>query len=166
MACAYQHHAGDQPIQLLYISLSLFAAGPLWRDAVTEIDPHVGASTRNALRRRRFYNGGYVSFALPPMESAADVIEASKAVIAACASGRLTVREAAGISSLIARHAKLIEQVDLEKRVKRLEQEQGERGLRPPPPAEPKATYPPPDLLWEQRQAWRRELERLDAEHK
>ena len=140
---------------------------------MTEIDPHVGASMRNALRRRRFYNGGYVSFALPPMESAADVIEASKAVIAACASGRLTLREAAGISSLIARHAKLIEQVDLEKRVKRLEQEQGERGLKPPlnadekcERAEPKATYPPPDFLWEERQAWRRAAEEFDANHK
>jgi hypothetical protein len=85
----------------------------------------------------------------------------------------LTVREAAGISSLIARHAKLIEQVDLEKRVKRLEQEQGERGLKPPlnadekcERAEPKATYPPPDFLWEERQAWRRAAEEFDANHK
>jgi len=107
------------------------------------------------------------------MESAADVVEASKAVITACASGRLTVREAAGISSLIARHAKLIEQVDLEKRVKRLEQEQGERGLKPPlnadekyERAEPKATYPPPDFLWKERQAWRRAAAGLDPNPK
>ena len=137
---------------------------------MTEIDPYVGASTRNALRRRRFYNGGYVSFALPRMESAADVVEASKAVIAACASGRLTVREAAGISSLIARHAKLIEQVDLEKRVKRQEQEQGERGLKPLLNADEKCeraeTYPPPDFLWKERQAWRRAAEEFDANHK
>jgi hypothetical protein len=107
------------------------------------------------------------------MESAADVIEASKAVIAACASGRLTLREAAGISSLIARHAKLIELVDLEKRAKRLEQEQGERGRKPPlnadekcERAEPEATSPPRDLLWEERQAWRRAAEEFDAKPK
>ena len=83
------------------------------------------------------------------------------------------MREAAGISSLIARHAKLIEQVDLEKRFKRLEQEQGERGLKPLlnadekyERAEPKATYPPPDLLWEARQAWRRAAEGLDPNPK
>ena len=104
------------------------------------------------------------------MESAADVVEASKAVIAACASGRLTVREAAGISSLIARHAKLIEQVDLEKRVKRQEQEQGERGLKPLLNADEKCeraeTYPPPDFLWKERQAWRRAAEEFEANHK
>ena len=61
----------------------------------------------------------------------------------------------------------------MEKRVKRLEQEQGERGLKPPlnagekcERAEPKATYPPPDLLWEARQAWRRAAEEFDANHK
>ncbi len=103
----------------------------------------------------------------------ADFTMAARAVIAACGSGRLTVREAAGISSLIARHAKLIEQVDLEKHVKRLEQEQGERGLKPLlnadekcERAEPKATYPPPDFLWKERQAWRRAAEEFDAKSK
>jgi hypothetical protein len=128
---------------------------------------------RAAPRRRRFYDNDYISFALPPMRTAADVVEASNAVIAACASGRLTLREVAGLSSLIARHAKLIELVDLEKRVKRLEQEQGERGLKPPlnadekcERAEPEATYPPPSLLWEEEQAWARALQDFDAKPK
>ena len=76
----------------------------------------VGESIRAALRRRRFYDNDYISFALPPMRTAAEVVEASNAVIAACASGRLTLREATGLISLITRHAKLIGLVDLEKR--------------------------------------------------
>jgi hypothetical protein len=74
---------------------------------------------------------------------------------------------------LIARHAKLIELVDLDKRVKRLEQEQGKRGFKPPPNAdekceraEPEATSPPPRMLWEERQAWRRAAEEFDAKPK
>ena len=50
------------------------------------------------------------------MRTAAEVVEASNAVIEACASGRLTLREATGLISLITRHAKLIGPVDLEKR--------------------------------------------------
>jgi hypothetical protein len=80
----------------------------------------------------------------------------------------LTLREATGLISLIMRHAKLIELVDLEKRVK-----QGERGLKPPlnadekcERAEPRATYPPLDLLWEQRQAWRRAAAEFDPKPK
>ena len=115
---------------------------------MTEIDPRVGAPMRNALRRRRFYSGGYVSFALPPLESAADLIEASKAVIVACASGRLTVPEAVSITSLIARHAKLIELVDLKLNAnKKCE------------PAEPEGTSAPPNLITEEMQAMLRSLE-------
>jgi hypothetical protein len=67
--------------------------------------------------------GGGVSFSLPPTRNAAEVLEASSAVLAACASGRLTPQEATDISVLIAGHAKPIELVDLEKRIERIERE-------------------------------------------
>ena len=83
---------------------------------MTETDARDEGPMRAAPRRRRFYDKGYISFALPPMRTAADVVEASNAVIEACASGRLTLREATGLIGLITRHAKLIGPVDLEKR--------------------------------------------------
>jgi hypothetical protein len=83
---------------------------------MTETDARDEGPMRAAPRRRRFYDNDYISFALPPMRTGADVVEASNAVIEACASGRLTLREATGLISLITRHAKLIELVDLEKR--------------------------------------------------
>ena len=82
---------------------------------MTETNARDEGPMRAAPRRRRFYDNDYISFTLPPMRTAAEVVEASNAVIAACASGRLTLREATGLISLITRHAKLIGLVDLEK---------------------------------------------------
>ena len=83
---------------------------------MTETDARDEGPMRAAPRRRRFYDNDYISFALPPMRTAAEVVGASNAVIEACASGRLTLPEATGLISLITRHAKLIGLVDLEKR--------------------------------------------------
>ena len=83
---------------------------------MTETNARDEGPMRAAPRRRRFYDNDYISFALPPMGTAAEVVEASNAVIEACASGRLTLREATDLISLIMRHAKLIGPVDLEKR--------------------------------------------------
>ncbi len=97
---------------------------------MTETDARDEGPMRAAPRRRRFYDKGYISFAPPPMRTGADVVEE------ACASGRLTLREATGLSSLIRRHAKLIGLVDLEKR---------------------EATEDNPStMLYEERQAWAR----------
>jgi hypothetical protein len=67
--------------------------------------------------------GRFVSFPLPPMRSAAEVLEGSNAVLVACASGLITLQEAADISGIIAEYAKLIEKTDLEKRIECMEQE-------------------------------------------
>ena len=114
---------------------------------MTETNARDEGPMRAALRRRRFYDNDYISFALPPMRTAAEVVEASNAVIAACASGRLTLREATGLISLITRHGKLIGRVDLEKR---------------------EATEDDPSsMLYEEDQAWARalrgELDRMAA---
>jgi hypothetical protein len=66
--------------------------------------------------------GSPVSFSLPPIRSAAEALEASNAVLSACANGEITPQEAAEINNLIAAHVKLIEVADLEKRVEQLEQ--------------------------------------------
>jgi len=113
---------------------------------MTETDARDEGPMRAAPRRRRFYDNDYISFALPPMRTAADVVEASNAVIEACASGRLTLREATGLGSLIRRHAKLIGLSDLEK-------------LKPPLSAEEKCNLDEDDpsrMLYAERQAWRR----------
>src|SRR5258707_15006950 len=103
---------------------------------MTETDARDEGPMRAAPRRRRFYDKGYISFEPPPMRTGGDVVEASNAVIEVCASGRLTLREATGLSSLIRRHAKLIGLVDLEKR-------------------EATEDNPSP-MLYEERQAWAR----------
>jgi hypothetical protein len=63
-----------------------------------------------------------VTVALPPIETAADALRASTALVAATASGDLTPGEASEISALVATHIKLLETVDLERRIAALEQ--------------------------------------------
>jgi hypothetical protein len=67
--------------------------------------------------------GSLVPFSLPEIRSAAGALEASNAVLSACANGEITPQEAADINNLIARHVKLIEVAELEKRVEQLEQQ-------------------------------------------
>ena len=67
--------------------------------------------------------GSLVPFSLPEIRSAAGALEASNAVLSACANGEITPQEAADINNLIAGHVKLIEVVELEKRIEQLEQQ-------------------------------------------
>jgi hypothetical protein len=57
-----------------------------------------------------------VEFELPKIESAADLPKASSAVLAACAAGELSPREASEIMGLISTHARMIEVAALEKK--------------------------------------------------
>jgi len=107
---------GQYNSYIFHTSSFRFRLGYLREEVMTETDARDEGPMRAAPRRRRFYDNDYISFALPPMRTAADVVEASNAVIEACASGRLTLREATRLGSLIRRHAKLIGLVDLEKR--------------------------------------------------
>ena len=50
-----------------------------------------------------------VTFDLPKFETAADAVEASSAVLAACAEGRLSPAEAAEVMGLIAAHVRALE---------------------------------------------------------
>jgi hypothetical protein len=66
-----------------------------------------------------------VEFELSKIDSAADAVKASSAVIAACAAGELSPREASQIMGLIFTHVqRAIEVVDREARVAELEKKQ------------------------------------------
>ena len=76
-------------------------------------------STLVAPRRERT-----VEFELPKIESAADAVKASYAVIAACAAGELSPHEATEIMGLISTHVRTIEVAELEARLTALEKRQ------------------------------------------
>ncbi len=62
-----------------------------------------------------------VTFALPTIESTADVVKASAALLQAVASGELTPSEAAELGKLVEAHVRAIETTELEARLDRLE---------------------------------------------
>jgi hypothetical protein len=63
-----------------------------------------------------------VAFELPKIETAADASKASSAVLAACAEGTLSTREAAEVMALIATHRKTLELTEIEERLRALEE--------------------------------------------
>ena len=62
-----------------------------------------------------------VTFALPPVKSAADAVEASAAVLVAVAGGEVTPDEAGRVMALLTAHKALLEVGDLEARIAALE---------------------------------------------
>jgi hypothetical protein len=64
-----------------------------------------------------------VSLALPAIETAADILKAQAAAIEAMASGEITPDEAATVASVLEAKRRAIETVEIEKRVKALEQQ-------------------------------------------
>ena len=62
-----------------------------------------------------------VTFALPPVKSAADAVQASAAVLAAVAGGEVTPDEAGRVMALLTAHKTLLEVGDLEARIAALE---------------------------------------------
>jgi hypothetical protein len=66
-----------------------------------------------------------VSFALPQIKTAADVVSATAAIAASVASAELTTGEAANLSSLVANVGKAIELGELEARLALVEQQLG-----------------------------------------
>jgi Family of unknown function (DUF5681) len=64
-----------------------------------------------------------VTFELPAIESANDALKASSAILAACAAGLLSVREAVEFQSLISNHVRMHESNDFEARLAALEAE-------------------------------------------
>jgi hypothetical protein len=65
-----------------------------------------------------------VAFELPEIETASDAQKASSAALAACADGALTPDEAMNVMSLISAHTRIIETVDLDARLRALEERQ------------------------------------------
>jgi hypothetical protein len=65
-----------------------------------------------------------VEFELPKIESTADALAASSAILAACADGSLTPSEAHQLMGLLATHVRTVEVADLEARLAALEKEQ------------------------------------------
>ncbi|HXO90506.1 MAG TPA: hypothetical protein VN849_06920, partial [Stellaceae bacterium] len=64
-----------------------------------------------------------VKFALPPIESAADIAPAMKAVTSALAAGVITPGEAATIAAVVDTFVRAIETSDFERRLKIVEDE-------------------------------------------
>ena len=62
-----------------------------------------------------------VSFALPPIESAADTVTASASLLAAVAGGEVTPDEAGRVMALLTAHKSLVETGNLESRITALE---------------------------------------------
>ena len=62
-----------------------------------------------------------VAFALPAIESTADVVKASAALLQAVASGELTPSEAAELGKLVEAHVRAIELTDVQARLEALE---------------------------------------------
>ena len=63
-----------------------------------------------------------VAYEMPAIETAADALKASSAVLAACAAGTLAPSEAAEVLSLIATHVRMLEMQEIEARLIALEQ--------------------------------------------
>jgi hypothetical protein len=76
-----------------------------------------------------------VAFELPQIKNAADVLEASSAVIAACAEGTLSPDEAAKVMEMVSAHVRTLEAVEFEARLQAIE-----RGRPNGHPAAPSAT--------------------------
>jgi hypothetical protein len=66
-----------------------------------------------------------VRFAMPPIETAADLGEAMGAILQAAADGELAPDEATSIASLIETRRRTIETLELEERITALEQNRG-----------------------------------------
>lgn len=62
-----------------------------------------------------------ISFALPPIKTAADTVTASSALLDAVASGEVTPDEAGRVMALLSAHKALVETGDLESRIEALE---------------------------------------------
>lgn len=62
-----------------------------------------------------------LSFALPPIKSAADTVQASASLLAAVAAGEVTPDEAGRVMALLTAHRSLVETGDHEKRIEALE---------------------------------------------
>jgi Family of unknown function (DUF5681) len=71
-----------------------------------------------------------VELELPNIESAADGVRASSAVLAACAAGELSPHEASEIMGLISTHVDTIEVAELEARVAALENERARGAIK------------------------------------
>jgi hypothetical protein len=64
-----------------------------------------------------------ITFALPPIKTAADLSLATDAVLQAVADGEITPGEAADLSKLVATHIQAIQATDLNERLLRIEQQ-------------------------------------------
>jgi hypothetical protein len=63
-----------------------------------------------------------VAFDLPAMRNAADALNASSAILTACAAGTLSPGEAAEIMSLVSTHVRMLEMTEIEARLIAVEQ--------------------------------------------
>jgi uncharacterized protein DUF5681 len=64
-----------------------------------------------------------VNFELPTIESASDALKASSAILAACAAGQLSLREAVEFQNLVSSHVRMHESNELAARLAALEAE-------------------------------------------
>lgn len=67
----------------------------------------------------------HINFSLPPIETTADVVKATGAMLKAVADGEITPSEAAELSKLVAAHVSAVQAHDLDERLKRIEEASG-----------------------------------------
>jgi hypothetical protein len=67
----------------------------------------------------------HLKLTLPPIETAADALMVSRAIVEGVASGELSPEEGASMSKTLETHIKLFEVVDLEQRLEVIEQQRG-----------------------------------------
>jgi hypothetical protein len=68
-----------------------------------------------------------IAFELPKVETAADALKASSAILVACASGILSPSEAGAVMDLVAIHVRTLEMTEIETRLAALEKVHSER---------------------------------------
>jgi hypothetical protein len=71
-----------------------------------------------------------VTLPLPPIDTPTDILKAQAATIEAMASGEITPDEAATIAGVLEAKRRAIETVEIEERIKALEQQVSEKGHR------------------------------------
>jgi hypothetical protein len=103
-------HGQAEALVAKAVEKALAGDTPMLRALLTTLVPHRPHRT--------------VEFELPKVETAADAVAASSAVLAACSRGEISLAEASEVMALIATHVHTIEVAHLEERMAALEEKQ------------------------------------------
>ncbi len=104
-------------------SISFELLDRLGQDRAEELFPRRQAQAASILMNRIWprRGGRPVNLRLPPIKGARDLLAAQSAVAQALSDGELTPQEAADVSSVLEKHRRMVDLVQVEERVKALE---------------------------------------------